>query len=60
MALTGASETIHAAVTQWPGIEAKPHQFGGIEYRLTDAKSATRTEITESIFLFRVRCAMNW
>ena len=32
MGLPGASESIHAAVTQWSGIEARPHQFGGTEY----------------------------
>lgn len=32
MALTGAGEAIRAAVTQWDGIEARPHQFGGTEY----------------------------
>lgn len=32
MALTGAGETIHAAVTQWKGVEAKAHRFGGTEW----------------------------
>ena len=31
--MTGAGEQIKAAVTAWPGVEAVPHRFGGIEYR---------------------------
>ncbi len=28
-----ASELIREAVGSWPGVEAVPHRFGGIEYR---------------------------
>ncbi|HEX6488748.1 MAG TPA: luciferase family protein [Candidatus Dormibacteraeota bacterium] len=31
--MRGAGERIKAEVTSWPGVEAAPHQFGGIEYR---------------------------
>jgi hypothetical protein len=34
MSVAHASNDIHAQVTQWPGIEAHPHRFGGTEYRL--------------------------
>lgn len=34
MAIKGAQQTITAAVTQWEGIEAHPHRFGGTEYRI--------------------------
>jgi hypothetical protein len=30
---SGAGESIRAEVTSWPGVEALPHRFGGIEYR---------------------------
>lgn len=30
----GASEKIGQAVLSWPQVEAHPHRFGGIEYRL--------------------------
>ena len=29
----GAGERIREAVASWPGVEAVPHRFGGIEYR---------------------------
>ncbi|WP_338199364.1 luciferase family protein [Candidatus Nephthysia bennettiae] len=32
--MRGASELIREAVMSWPGVEAVPHRFGGIEYRL--------------------------
>ena len=28
-----AGELIRAEVTSWPGVEALPHRFGGVEYR---------------------------
>jgi len=28
-----AGELIREAVTSWPGVEALPHRFGGVEYR---------------------------
>jgi len=31
--VTGAGERIRKEVTSWPGVEAVPHRFGGIEYR---------------------------
>lgn len=34
MSIPGAHERIDAAVSAWPGIEARPHRFGGTEYRL--------------------------
>ena len=30
---SGAAERIAAEVGSWPGIEAHPHRFGGVEYR---------------------------
>lgn len=30
----GAGERIAAAVLGWPGVETRPHRFGGREYRL--------------------------
>lgn len=32
--MTQASERIASAVTGWDGVEAHPHRFGGIEFRL--------------------------
>ena len=34
MAIRGAREKIHQAVTGWDGVTAEPHRFGGTEYRL--------------------------
>lgn len=31
--MDGAGERIRAAVMSWPGVEAVPHRFGGLEYR---------------------------
>jgi len=31
--MKGAGELIRDEVTSWPGVEALPHRFGGIEYR---------------------------
>ncbi len=31
--VAGAGERIAAAVLGWPGVEARPHRFGGREYR---------------------------
>ena len=30
----GIAETIEREVTGWPGVEAKPHRFNGIEFRV--------------------------
>ena len=30
--MKGAGDLIREAVTGWPGVEATPHRFGGIEY----------------------------
>jgi len=30
----GAGERITSAVTSWPDVEAGPHRFGGVEFRL--------------------------
>jgi hypothetical protein len=30
--MQGANKTIQQAVLSWPGVEAKPHRFGGTEY----------------------------
>ena len=38
MSIRGASKTIHAAVTGWPGVTAHPHRFGGTEYRLGERR----------------------
>ena len=32
--MTSIAETIRHEVTGWPGTEAKPHRFGGIEFRV--------------------------
>ena len=34
MTVTGASQTIRAALLSWPQVEAHPHRFGGTEYRI--------------------------
>jgi hypothetical protein len=34
MTISGASEQIHRAVLEWPGMDAHPHRFGGSEFRL--------------------------
>lgn len=31
--MTGAGDRIKQALLSWPGVEAVPHRFGGIEYR---------------------------
>jgi hypothetical protein len=31
--MKGAGDLIREAVTSWPGVEAVPHRFGGLEYR---------------------------
>jgi hypothetical protein len=32
MSVSGAQETITKAVTEWEGVTAQPHRFGGVEY----------------------------
>ena len=34
MAVKGAGEEIRQAVLSWQGVTARPHRFGGTEYRL--------------------------
>ena len=34
MSVPGAAQEILATLSEWPGIEAHPHRFGGTEYRL--------------------------
>jgi hypothetical protein len=34
MSVSGASEKLRAIVSSWPGVESRPHRFGGVEYRL--------------------------
>ncbi|HEV8579377.1 MAG TPA: luciferase family protein [Thermoanaerobaculia bacterium] len=34
MAVPGAKERIESIVLTWPGVEARPHRFGGTEFRL--------------------------
>jgi hypothetical protein len=34
MAVKDASLQIQAVVLGWPGVTARPHRFGGVEYRL--------------------------
>lgn len=34
MSVSGAREKIHEAVLGWPGVTARPHRFGGTEYKL--------------------------
>jgi hypothetical protein len=34
MPVKNAGAQIRAAVLEWPGVEAHPHRFGGVEYRL--------------------------
>jgi hypothetical protein len=34
MKIQGAGAKIDEAVTGWPGVNAHPHRFGGVEYRL--------------------------
>jgi hypothetical protein len=29
-----ASEQVHSVALSWPGVTARPHRFGGTEYRL--------------------------
>jgi hypothetical protein len=38
LSVRGASQTIYAAVTTWPGVTAHPHRFGGTEYRLGERR----------------------
>ncbi len=32
--MTNIAETIRREVTSWPGVEAKPHRFNGVEFRV--------------------------
>jgi len=32
--VTSIAESIKSEVTSWPGVEAKPHRFNGIEFRV--------------------------
>ena len=32
--MTSIAESIKSEVTSWPGVEAKPHRFNGIEFRV--------------------------
>lgn len=32
--MTSARETIGREVTSWPGVEERPHRFGGTEFRV--------------------------
>ena len=34
MPVLHAGERVYQAATAWPGVEAHPHRFGGLEYRL--------------------------
>ncbi len=34
MTVNGAAEEIRQAVSSWPDVVARPHRFGGTEYRL--------------------------
>jgi len=34
MSLKGAQTRITDVVTSWPGVTAKPHRFGGVEYAI--------------------------
>jgi len=34
MAIPDAAKEILATLSEWPGIEAHPHRFGGTEYRI--------------------------
>ncbi len=34
MSVPGAGKRIKDAVTGWEGVNARPHRFGGVEYRL--------------------------
>lgn len=34
MSVRGAQETITKGVTAWPGVTARPHRFGGVEYAI--------------------------
>jgi hypothetical protein len=31
--MTNAGEEIERTVMEWPGVEARPHRFGGVEFR---------------------------
>ena len=32
--MASTRETIEREVTGWPGVEEKPHRFGGVEFRV--------------------------
>ena len=34
MAIPGAADQIFQSISEWPGVEAHPHRFGGTEYRI--------------------------
>ena len=43
MAVPGARDAITAAVTAWPGVTARPHRFGGVEYVLGENREIGHT-----------------
>ncbi len=43
--MTGIAEAIKREVTGWPGVEAKPHRFNGIEFRVRGHEIGTFTGI---------------
>ena len=53
MAVRGAGAQIDAALSQWDGIVALPHRFGGREYRLGDREIGTSTAMPRWISHFR-------
>lgn len=38
MSVKGASQEIQQTLLAWPGVQAVPHRFGGIEYRLGEKR----------------------
>ena len=39
----GIAEQVGREVAAWPGVEAGPHRFGGVEFRLAAALALFRT-----------------
>ena len=49
----GIRESIEREVRGWPGVEARAHRFGGVEFRVTGMRSGTSTARGWRICRFR-------
>jgi hypothetical protein len=58
MQVKGARKTINETVLSWPGVTARPHQFGGTEYCLGQRREIGHTHgdtLVDILFPIKVR-----